>query len=293
MEEVAPDMECPFCGSEEHDVKDTRRDDDRIVRRRRCRNCSGDFKTREEVDGINVRVQKSAGDIEPFDPEKVRTGIARAVVLLSRLEDVDRILDRVLRRSMSASTDRVVSTKEIGAFVFDELLRQDPLGAVRFALVLQGRTDRASHGWSDANDFRAWLLGVFPELRNHRPPVDLTTVVKRDGSRQTFERLKLERSIGRAAKGRLEGDESVHRLATEVADSVLGELGDQPLVTTGQISAEILRTLRVRDHIAFMRFASTAKPYASVEDYESEAVALRNLPLRDAHAGTSGADPPL
>jgi transcriptional repressor NrdR len=283
-------MECPFCGSELHDVKDTRRTSDGIGRRRRCRTCGGDFKTREEVDGVNVRVRKSSGTIEPFDTNKVRIGIARAVVLISRLEDVDRILDRVLRRSMSASTDRVVSTKDVGGFVFDELLRQDPLGAVRFALVLQGRTDRDNHGWRDANDFRAWLLSVFPELRNNRPPIDLTTVVKRDGSRQAFSREKLERSIGRAAKGRLEGHESVHLLAIEVADAVLQELGDQPLVTTGQISAEILRTLRGRDQIAFLRFASTAKPYASVEDYEAEAAALRNLPLRGVHASTSDTD---
>jgi transcriptional regulator NrdR family protein len=48
------------------------------------------------------------------------------------------------------------------------------------------------------------------------------------------------------------------------------------LVTSGQIAAEILHALRKRDHVAFLRYASTAKGYRSAEDYESESVPLRN-----------------
>jgi transcriptional repressor NrdR len=99
--------------------------------------------------------------------------------------------------------------------------------------------------------------------------------VKHDGRREPFDRGKLERSIGRAAKGRGASPAAVHGLATEVAQDVLNELGEQPVVTAGQIASEILRSLRRRDHIGFLRYASTAKGYLSREDYEFEAVALR------------------
>jgi len=62
-----------------------------------------------------------------------------------------------------------------------------------------------------------------------------------------------------------------------VAKAVYRALSDQPTVTSAQLASEILHVLRKKDHIAFLRYASTAKRYQSVEDYEDEAVALRNL----------------
>jgi len=55
-------------------------------------------------------------------------------------------------------------------------------------------------------------------------------------------------------------------------------LGDQPLVTSGQIASEILESLRRRDQVAYLRFASTAKRFRSPEDYEAEATALAHVP---------------
>lgn len=270
-------MECPFCGSQDHEVRETRRGSNRITRRRRCSDCQRYFKTSEEIAEINIRVRKSDGHVEAFDMDKVRVGIERAALHSDDLEDVDALLGRVLRRAVGAAQDRVVASGDIGTIVFEELRAEHPVSAVRYALVLHGRTDREGKGWKDANAFRAWLPTVFPAVRTNRAPVDLTTVVKRDLSRENFDRDKLENSIGLAAKGRFGGEEGVHELATRVADSVLEALGDQPLVTTGQISAEILRALRANDHIAFLRFASTAKVYRDIDDYETEAIALRNL----------------
>jgi transcriptional regulator NrdR family protein len=74
----------------------------------------------------------------------------------------------------------------------------------------------------------------------------------------------------------------VHNLATEVADEVEAALGDQPIITTGQIAAEIMRSLRVQDPIAYLRYASAAKRYQSAGDYEAEALALRGSRFRPA-----------
>lgn len=110
-------------------------------------------------------------------------------------------------------------------------------------------------------------------------PGSLTTVVKRDGTRQPYERQKLERSIGFAAKGR-EGAEELRERSVEVAAIVEAALFDQPMVTTGQIAAEILRVFRRWDHIAYLRFASTSKGFDSPEDFAAEAASLVRLPQR-------------
>lgn len=45
---------------------------------------------------------------------------------------------------------------------------------------------------------------------------------------------------------------------------------------TGQIAAEVMRILRKRNHIAYLRYASLVKSFKAPEDYEAEAVALRH-----------------
>ena len=81
-----------------------------------------------------------------------------------------------------------------------------------------------------------------------------------------------------AAKGR-NSKEVVEKLATAVAGDVEAALGDQPRITSGQIASEILRSLRRRDHIAYLRYASTAKRFRSPEDYENEVASLRNVKM--------------
>ncbi len=125
-------------------------------------------------------------------------------------------------------------------------------------------------------DVLRWLHEDYPELEFYDPPARLRTVVKRNGDRQSFSRKKLEQSIGYSSKGR-GTRQQVYKLAQLVASDVEAALGDQAMVTSGQIASEILRSLRQRDHVAYLRFASTAKRFASPQDYEAEAVGLRRM----------------
>jgi transcriptional regulator NrdR family protein len=99
-------------------------------------------------------------------------------------------------------------------------------------------------------------------------------VVKvRKGTRERFDRDKLKIAASIACKGR-GSTEDVDRLSSDVANDVVAAIGSQPIVTTGQISAEVLRSLRDRDDIAYLRYASTVKRFATVLDYKAEALAL-------------------
>jgi transcriptional regulator NrdR family protein len=191
---------------------------------------------------------------------------------------LDEVVEAVTRRSYAAADSYVISAPEIALFIADELKHLDPVSHIRFSLVQIGRLDHGnSEGWRDVNDVRRWLLKQYPSLETFRPNVVLSEVVKKDGRRVPFERKRLERSIGLAAKGRGISDAAVAQFARQVSDDVQEALGDQAIVTSGQLAAEILHVLRRRDHVAFLRYASTAKRYLSPEDYETEAVTLRNV----------------
>ena len=66
-------MRCPFCGSEDTQVKDSRPTDDRgaIRRRRFCPNCAARFTTFERVQLRELTVVKKNGQREPFDRDKL------------------------------------------------------------------------------------------------------------------------------------------------------------------------------------------------------------------------------
>lgn len=271
-------MLCPNCGSNDKAaVKETRRmSDGGIRRRRRCQKCFNDFETLENVSGRNLRVIKSDGSTELFDKEKIRKGIVKAAVRPHHSDRLTEVVESITREAQRASDAGAVSSAIIGENVLSHLQSFDPVTHVRYALTQLGRQDKAGVlGWRDARDFRNWLRETYgSEIGHAHLPAKIAQVVKRDGRREPFDSRKLERSIGVASKGR-GSQESVRDLATEVARDVEHELSEQAIVTSGQLAAEIIRALRDRDSIAAIRFASTAKGFLSVEDYESEALGLR------------------
>jgi transcriptional repressor NrdR len=283
-------MNCPYCGADgRHSVKETRdTDDGRIVRRRECSVCKQRFATAEQLTVSGLRVRKSHGQAVPFNRDFVRKSIRKAMTDTWRRDDqkIDALVADVVADVYPQAENGEVASADIARAVLRRLRQFDPASHIRFALVQSGRRDRQDQrqGWRDANDVRRWLVEEYPELQHYRAPSGLAEVVKRDGRREPFDREKLEKSIGFASKGYGSRDE-VWQLASDVATDVEQALSDQPIVTTGQIAAEILRNLRDLDHIAYLRFASTAKSFTEPEHYEAEAVALRQLPPHDPLIG--------
>ena len=74
-------MFCPFCTHEETKVVDSRlvANGSQIKRRRECINCGERFSTYEEAELVMPRIIKSNERREPFDEEKLRAGLHKAL----------------------------------------------------------------------------------------------------------------------------------------------------------------------------------------------------------------------
>jgi len=275
-------MHCPYCGSSErHAVKETRKTDDgRISRRRSCGGCAQDFITIEQLSSEPLRVQKANGTVVRFDRQAVRRSIKLAAVHEPDHDQLEDLVKRVVEEVYPLASQGAIPSSAIGDAVLRTLKdSRREVSQVRYALVYYGALDRVDErpGWKDVSDVLHWLTNEYPRLEHHRRSSMLLQVVKGNRSREPFDRAKLEAGIRDAAEGRGTPERPVWRLATDVASEVERALGDQPVVTSGQIAAEVMRSLRHNEPIAYLRYASTAKRYATPEDYHDEAVALRRL----------------
>lgn len=130
-------MRCPFCGAEDTKVTDSRlaNEGDAIRRRRECQRCSERFTTYETAELALPRLIKRNGMREPFQEEKLRAGILRAVekrpVSTERVEAAIRSIVHRLR----ASGEREVDSQLLGEWVMDALRHLDQVAYVRFASV--------------------------------------------------------------------------------------------------------------------------------------------------------------
>ena len=74
-------MHCPFCNTDDTKVIDSRlvADGGQVRRRRECVECGERFTTYELAELVMPRVIKSDGSRQPFDEEKLRAGLQRAL----------------------------------------------------------------------------------------------------------------------------------------------------------------------------------------------------------------------
>ncbi|MFM7308011.1 MAG: ATP cone domain-containing protein, partial [Actinomycetota bacterium] len=73
-------MRCPSCGHDDSRVLDSRATEDgaAVRRRRQCLSCETRFTTYERIDELPVYVIKRSGDKEPFDRQKIVSGLEAA-----------------------------------------------------------------------------------------------------------------------------------------------------------------------------------------------------------------------
>jgi transcriptional repressor NrdR len=130
-------MLCPFCGHIEDKVVDSResKEGDSIRRRRECLNCGRRFTSYERIDEIPYMVVKKDGRREPYDRNKILGGLRRACekrpISVSQLESIADQIEKVVQDS----SDREVSTSEIGKTIMRRLKALDKVAYVRFASV--------------------------------------------------------------------------------------------------------------------------------------------------------------
>ncbi|GAA4534780.1 transcriptional regulator NrdR [Chelativorans composti] len=144
-------MRCPYCQSEDTQVKDSRPADDgsAIRRRRSCPVCGGRFTTFERVQLRELTVIKKSGRKVPFDRDK----LMRSFDIALRKRDVDP--DRVERavngivRQLESSGESEIPSEQIGLLVMEALKSLDDVAYVRYASVYRN--------FREARDFQEVL----------------------------------------------------------------------------------------------------------------------------------------
>jgi transcriptional repressor NrdR len=92
-------------------------------------------------------------------------------------------------------------------------------------------------------------------------------VVKRDGSKDAFDRAKLEGGILKAIKNRPVSPQQVERVVDRVEERLRRK---GPEVTSQAVGVEVLASLAKLDQVAYMRFASVYKDFQEITDFERE-----------------------
>lgn len=130
-------MKCRYCSCLESRVVDSRPTEDgtAIRRRRECANCGRRFTTYEKIEEIPILVVKRDGSREPFNSEKILTGVRKACEKrpVSSLAQ-DQLVDDVTREIFN-SLEQEVTTIKIGEMVMQHLRDLDEVAYVRFASV--------------------------------------------------------------------------------------------------------------------------------------------------------------
>ena len=130
-------MKCPFCNYNEDRVIDSRSNTEgsSVRRRRECLNCGKRFTTYEYIEKIPLMVIKKDGRREPFNREKILSGLLRACQKRPiSMESVERMVDEV-EKEIQKKFDQEVETKFIGSLVIERLSQLDDVAYVRFASV--------------------------------------------------------------------------------------------------------------------------------------------------------------
>jgi len=147
-------MKCPFCGSDDTQVKDSRPTEDStaIRRRRSCSACGARFTTFERVQLRELTVLKAGGRREPLDRDKLARSMS--IALRKRAvepERIERAITGIVRRIESSGQTEVTS-QQVGELVMDALSQLDQVAYIRYASVYRN--------FREASDFEDFVGGL-------------------------------------------------------------------------------------------------------------------------------------
>ena len=135
-------MHCPFCNTDDTKVIDSRlvADGGQVRRRRECVECGERFTTYELAELVMPRVIKSDGSRQPFDEEKLRAGLQRALEKRPvSIDEVEISLSQI-KHFLQVTGEREISSRVIGEEVM-KLHKLDKVAYIRFASVYRSFQD--------------------------------------------------------------------------------------------------------------------------------------------------------
>ena len=150
-------MHCPFCNADDTKVIDSRlvAEGNQVRRRRECNACSERFTTYETAELVMPRVVKQGGTREPFDDNKLRSGMMRALERRPvSMEQIEASISRICQK-LRATGVREIPSRMVGELVMEELRELDQVAFVRFASVYRS--------FQDISEFRKEI----DRLQNH------------------------------------------------------------------------------------------------------------------------------
>ena len=141
-------MHCPFCSAVDTKVIDSRlgAEGHQVRRRREGLRCHERFTTFEMAELVMPRVIKSNGSREPFNEDKLRAGILRALEKRPvSMEAIEKAVNHIKSR-LRATGEREVASQLVGNLVMDELKGLDKVAYIRFASVYRSFEDIREFG---------------------------------------------------------------------------------------------------------------------------------------------------
>jgi len=163
-------VKCPFCGSIEDKVIDSRtsKEGDAIRRRRECLKCGKRFTSYERVEDVLPMVIKKDGRREPFDRLKILNGLKKACEKRPiGIETLEAITDSIEKKLLGLGVKEIQSTW-IGEEVMTALKELDKVAYVRFASVYRQ--------FKDINEFMNEVKTLFKHSKDSFKPSKKRTI---------------------------------------------------------------------------------------------------------------------
>ncbi|MEX2025997.1 MAG: transcriptional regulator NrdR [Pirellulaceae bacterium] len=151
-------MKCPFCRADNDRVIDSRASEDgfAIRRRRECLSCKQRFTTYERLEEFEIKVVKKGGVREPFNREKIRSGLAKACWKRPISDEhIDNLVSEI-EAELYTKGDQEIDSATLGEMVMERLAALDQVAYIRFASVYLR--------FQDASDF---VKEIKPMLRRN------------------------------------------------------------------------------------------------------------------------------
>lgn len=149
-------MKCPFCGSFDGQVLDSRpiEHTSSIRRRRQCNQCKKRYTTYERPEEVTLMVVKSDSRREPFDRKKLWNAVSRACVKRPvSTETIEKIVSEVETEIRDYIME--VPSTVIGQKILQKLIDIDIVAYIRFISVY--------NNFADLNDFMTELKKIKKE----------------------------------------------------------------------------------------------------------------------------------
>ena len=261
-------MNCPYCGHPDTKVLETRAhpSGSSTRRRRRCAECDGFFYTVERLDTAPIVVAKRHGTREDFDRKRLVDSLAVAGAHSLDEQRREAVADAVIARLRDRGP--LVTSYEVGDTVLACLSDTDITTYVRYALSF-----KRPH---DATDFADWLIAHAPE-QDHEPTSETIIVLRKDGTREVFDRKVLVAELTQACRGRealtaeeieQEAQAIEQQVRKQLAESQSSEIG------TAELDDMVLARLRNLDALAYLSYAIVHSPLDTYSKIKAELATL-------------------